>query len=382
LNGVQLLIFIFICSFRLFALISLALFGSSQSASFECNYLTSDWNFIGPIYYCDVQNAVNITSLDAAQVDDISGAHWTGYNNGNVEGFHVYERGQIHYFPRGLNEFFKNIKGIYIGKTGLKELHQSDLKHFPKLITLASLSSDLEILEENLFEFNPNLDYIDLGINKITHIDPNVFDKLTKLNTLYLWSNTCINMFALKNQTEVQNVIKTAKAQCINSDYSNMEQKVKNLEIESKNLNSENFKIEIENLENLIKNSKFPNFFQENLKYLKSALIEKKKLEFFNIISAITKNSSFEMCSALESKFNNVKKNVKDLAAITSIQTDYTKAEFAALRDNLAVFKTAIFKMEQKISNISDAITVIYKNYEKDQNRFSNLMKALEKIFL
>jgi len=132
---------------------SLALFGSSQSASFECRYLSGEWSDIGTIYWCEVQNAVNITSLDAAQVDDISGTHKTGYNNDNVEGFRVYYKAQIHYFPRGLNKFFKNLKVIYISNMGLKEVHQSDLKHFPKLQLLTLLGNKLEIIEENLLDF-------------------------------------------------------------------------------------------------------------------------------------------------------------------------------------------------------------------------------------
>jgi len=83
-------------------------------------------------------------------------------------------------------------------------------------------SNDVEILEENLFEFNPLLREISFMYNKISHIDPNVFDKLTILKSLFLQYNTCIDMNASSNQTEVQNVIKTVKTQC-NVDYSNLE---------------------------------------------------------------------------------------------------------------------------------------------------------------
>jgi len=253
---------------------SLALFGSTQSVSFECKYSSSGWGSLGTIYKCVVQNIVNITSLDEAQIDSIYGTHLTGYNNDNVEGFSV-AQGQIHYFPSDLNKFFKNLKGISISSTGLKEIHQRDLKDFPKLMNLYLYSSDLEIIEENLFEFNPNLDLMSLNTNKITHIDPHVLDRLLKLKTLYIFQNTCINMATSNNQTALQNIIRTAQLQCTNLVYSNLEQQVKYLEFESQFLNSESLKDKIENLENGIKNSQFPNFFGENLKILNADLIKK-----------------------------------------------------------------------------------------------------------
>jgi len=252
---------------------SLSYFGSSQSVSFECEFYTGSWSTLGPIYRCDVQNYVYITSPDAAQVASISGIHVTGYNNDNVEAFSV-GLGQIHYFPRGLNKFFKNLKGIQIYNTGLKEIHQSDLKDFPKLTNIWLGLSDLEIIEENLFEFNPNLEFIYFGSNKISHIDPHVFDKLLKLNNLWLRFNTCINMYAEKNSTAIQNIIRTAQLQCTNLVYSNLEQQVKYLEFESQFLDSENLKDKIENLENQIQNSNFSNFFRENLKILNANLIK------------------------------------------------------------------------------------------------------------
>jgi len=143
---------------------SIQMFGSSQSASLECKYSSSAWGTLGTIYWCDVKNAVNITTLDAAHVDDIYGTHLASYNNDNVTAFSV-TIGQVHYFPHGLNKFFKNLKGIQIGNTGLKEFHQRDLKDFPKLMNLHLWNSNVEILEENLFKFNPNLDYIYLWSN-------------------------------------------------------------------------------------------------------------------------------------------------------------------------------------------------------------------------
>jgi len=329
----------------------LTLFGSTQSASFHCSYYTTIWGTLGITYHCIVQNFVNITSLDAAQIDSISGPHLAVNNNDNVVAISV-GQGQIHYFPRGLNKILRNLKGITFTNTGLKEIHQSDLKDFPKLVNLFLHHNNLEILEENLFEFNPNMEWINLGSNKISHIDPNVFARLNKLSYLYLNSNTCISMDGF-NPTAVQDVIKTAKAKCINSSYSNLEQKVKNLINETVNLNSENLKLNLENLENEIKNSKYPKIFQERLQALRALLIEK---EATTTITTIAPKESemciFKTCSALESKVNDVAENLKDLIALVSNQTAINKA-----------------------------IELINQNYEEQNKKFTNLMKALKNAF-
>ena len=197
----------------LFFSLLFALFGSSQSAYFQCRYFSTK------VYWCDVQNYVNITSLDSATVDSISGTHKAGYNNDNVEAFSANQIGQIYYFPRGLNKFFKNLKKISIINTGLKEIHQSDLKDFPKLKHLYLYYNNLTKIEENLFNYNPNLELISLSFNKISNINPNVFDKLKKLKNLYFNSNPCINMYAWNSPTAVKDIITTAQVNCTNSNY-------------------------------------------------------------------------------------------------------------------------------------------------------------------
>jgi len=84
------------------------------------------------------------------------------------------------------------------------------------------------------------------------------------------------------------------------------------------------------------------------------------------------------MCSPLESKVNNVTKNMKDLVAITSNQTDNSKAEFAALNNKLLVQDIKISGIEEKLKNI---IEMINRNNEDMNKRFTNLMNALEKMF-
>jgi len=365
---------------------SLALFGSSQSSSFQCEYNNADWSIFGKVYWCNVQNAVNITTLDAAQIDSITGTHLAGYNNDNVEAIQVYNRGQIHYFPRGVNNFFKNLKGIRIESSGLKELHQSDLKGYPKLMVLWLYGNNLEILEENLFEFNPNLEFISLNTNKISHIEPNVFAKLTKLKYLYLDSNPCINMYAINNPTEVQNVITTARAQCINSDYSNLEKKVKNLQIESMFLSSENFKEKLENLENEIKKSKFSNTFHRRMQDLKAAQV-KKAQDTTTEAPKNPENSQFETCSALESKLTNIEirleengENQKKIDENFKFLTEKVE-KIEILNQKISSSDQKITEMDEKVSKLSKDMSTTLKDIESANNQnFAAIMKFMENL--
>jgi len=333
---------------------SLALFASSQSASFQCQYSSSSWGSLGKIYECIVQNVVNITSLDAAQVDSISGQHLTGYNNDNVEAIDVYQKGQVHYFPRGLNKIFKNLKGISIGGTGLKEIHQSDLKDFPKLKNLFLYENDLEIIEENLFKFNPNLEFIDLSSNKISHIDPNVFDKLTKLKTLDLKSNTCINMSIEYNRTAIQRVIKKAKEQC---------QKVKKLD------------------ENAQETTTTP-----------------KTTTIATTTTSESSNepelSQFETCSALQLKIDNIRTTLKDLLTQTGngtcnigndkdlVDSDHSQSFYGDLRNQK---DTKLEILEEQIKNTikdahNDLMQTMNLKFDKIEKQIEEQNQKLETI--
>jgi len=364
----------------------LTFFGSSQSADFQCGYKNDWFGSLGAAYQCEVQNYLEITSLDTAQVDSNSGAHLDDFNNDNVTAIQI-NQGQIHYFPRGLNKIFKNLKGISISNTGLKEIHQSDLKDFPELVDLWLMSNNIEILEENLFEFNPNLDYIDLDSNKISHINPNVFDKLTKLKTLYLRSNNCINVRAFNDATDVQDVIRTAKAQCTSSDYSSLEQKVKNLEIESKNLNSENLKEKLGKLENEIKNSKFPNTFHRRIQDLKAAQAEKAQDEATTATTESPKEpelSKFVTCLALELKIDNVGTTLKDLLTQTGNRTCNIGNDKDSLDNDQSQAFNGDFKNQKGImeileENIKNAVKDAHNGLMQTMNmKFDKIEKQVE----
>ena len=111
-------------------------------------------------YCCTVRNTLNIDSSEKAQIEAISGNHISGKTNDDEIYFWINSNGDVKYFPRGLENFYKNLKGILIIGTSIKEFHQEELKPFDKLEYFQLSTSSFEIVEEGLFDFNPNLETI------------------------------------------------------------------------------------------------------------------------------------------------------------------------------------------------------------------------------
>ena len=188
----------------------------AESIKLECEYNIS-WNVVIDSYYCKAHNILNINSYDEAFIDSVEDVPTDFEDRSLVEGFYALNN-TINYFPRQLDKFFKNLKYIGIEMSQLKEIHQSDLKPFTKLLQLNLYENQLEVINKNLFAFNLNLKYVSFANNKISFIDSNVFDNLINLRFLFLRSNECINMDAENDSTEVQKVIKEAQEKCVKPD--------------------------------------------------------------------------------------------------------------------------------------------------------------------
>lgn len=142
-----------------------------------------DWFIIGRVYTCFVNSTFINHELNNS-VTNALGNHRIFKGNGDVRGLFILKK-EIHFFPRSIGEkFFKNIAGLTINDSKLKEIHQSDLEEFPKLREIFIASNEIETLEANLFKFNENLELLWLDGNKIRSIDSKIFDNLSKLRYL------------------------------------------------------------------------------------------------------------------------------------------------------------------------------------------------------
>ena len=128
-----------------------------------------DFWAVGNKYRCFVKNNLVIDSPEKVQIDAVSGTHISRKSNDGEIYFHI-DGKPIQYFPRGIEKFFRNLKGIAIWGTKIKEIHQEDLKPYKNLNCLYVRSSNIGIIEEGLFDFNPDMEAIIFPALKIFHI--------------------------------------------------------------------------------------------------------------------------------------------------------------------------------------------------------------------
>jgi hypothetical protein len=195
----------------------------------ECDFNTEDWWPIGNVYTCDLHSDPSITS-PGITVTSANGNHEPLMSHADVQAFCSYGN-TINFIPRGLNEVFPKLIAIWISNAGIKELHQSDLKQFPRLRFFSLYINAITVVEQDLFKFNPELEYIELGHNEITQIHPTVFDHLSKLRYLCLESNVCINAYA-ENRSTVVNLISRVKQECL-GDFNIVEEELRPVLIEA-----------------------------------------------------------------------------------------------------------------------------------------------------
>ena len=141
------------------------------------------------------------------------------------------------------------------------------MKPFPNLVEIYLHSNLIEVLEEGLFDFNPDLQWIELSYNKIVHIEPKIFDHLSKLEYLFLHRNTCLKTNIEYSISEYKNITNSAESQCMNFEFFSLKKKLESLEKDSKSLNSEDFGEKLATFEETFNASKFANFRPLNYKF-------------------------------------------------------------------------------------------------------------------
>lgn len=190
---------------------------SSTTLAFEltCRFETNtDWWAINNVYFCDLKRDVGmLKSKDV--VTSVNGHHLNGKSNADVVGFRASNK-KLFSFPQGLDKYFdvEKIEFIAVWSTGLKEIHQSDLAPFTKIRILSLWENDFEVIERDLLKFNPQIEYIGLGKNKIKFVDGNVFGHLKNLHTLHIDGNVCISRQEAGDRLQVLDLINEIKEKC------------------------------------------------------------------------------------------------------------------------------------------------------------------------
>ncbi|KAL7039935.1 hypothetical protein ACKWTF_000185 [Chironomus riparius] len=369
-----------------------------DSVHIECNYGILGLWAVGNKYRCSVDNHLFVDSPEKAQIDDISGTHMNGKDNNDEIYFHIRSKA-VQYLPRGLEKFFKNVTGIAVWYDLLKEIHQFDFKPFKSLECVNIFESKIEIIEENIFDYNPNLIAVSFGKANIFHIGSTVFDHLSKLTSLHLGGNTCINEFKENNRAGVEQIIRNIKLNCISSEFLNFDKKLKILE------NSENLKVDLNNFENEFRTSKFASCLQLNLRLLKikdhtndeMTTTDKPKIESTSrVILNCSERQNWTETYQNQSIIDDLQiKNFENLKYLRNLTEDIKASQFRlftacnsqSMTDN-NTFNEKLIRLEFKLTTFGEKFKKLEENLKELNVKIDNSniieieKKMIEKIGL
>jgi len=176
--------------------------------------LTSWWlNHHG--YACEVLS-INLASSDDSELTNVTGAHESGYSNDDVEYYFQNVATELKFFPQSITKFFKNVRDVTIRNTKITAITKEDLKIFgEQLRRLTFEKNNLEVIDADLFDYTPNLEYISLTNNKIKHVGSGIFNNLQKLTRLYYHDNPCTSDSDYAyNRAGVIKLIATLESRC------------------------------------------------------------------------------------------------------------------------------------------------------------------------
>lgn len=148
-------------------------------------------------------------------VDSASENHFIRRNHRDVLGLWYETKSKasstLECFPRGFASVFPNILAIGFYHTKIREISKDDLKEFGGQLKYFRIGkSKIEKIDGDTFLFNYNLQTIALDRNFIAAIDYKAFTQLSKLKSLWLLGNLCLDESA-NNRLDVIKLISEIK---------------------------------------------------------------------------------------------------------------------------------------------------------------------------
>jgi hypothetical protein len=229
-------------------------------------------------------------------------------------------------------------------------------------------NNDIDILEDGLFEFNPNLEVISFTYNKIFHIGSRVFEILTKLHTLNLNENICTELNVLGNPTAIQAAIPNLKNVCRSQTFLILEDVIQHLEEHTINLTRENFwdfEFRFIDFEEEFGNAEFLRFLPLSLRY---KFLSELRVENFP-------ESCKKCCQLDEFQAKNLEyfKNITE--AIANLKTSQDEG-FAGLNAKISKVEAKVDQIDLKIIYLGQ----ILSNFSDNINNFEKHFMVLEDV--
>lgn len=158
----------------------------AESIVIECEFKEAYYG-----YKCTAK-LFEITARDGDRyVKRVYGQHADNKSSEDVRVFYSGES-TVNFFPQNLANVLPNLETIQINYANLKEITSDDLRPFgDKLKNLWLGINDLELIEADLFDYTPNIEWIYLENNKIKNVESGALGKLQKLKNFNFIKNPC-----------------------------------------------------------------------------------------------------------------------------------------------------------------------------------------------
>jgi hypothetical protein len=160
----------------------------------HCYFRIQDFVYLKNAYICDRATIIYGNGSVHDSVSEIAGTHIAGKKNKDVESLQIIN-GKLYKIPSGIEKFFPNLRLLWLQGSNLSSLSSTDLQ-FPSLIAFRVSNSKLKTVDGNLFENNPNLNYIALDFNQIKNVGYNLLTGLKYLKEVNFRINPCISTLA------------------------------------------------------------------------------------------------------------------------------------------------------------------------------------------
>jgi hypothetical protein len=186
----------------------LILIEKSSQLSIECVF--SHVTFVNRLYTCTTRA---VWDFDEPEIRFINGTHENLATNNDVKGL-LLLTSSLKYFPPNIYEFFPQIEGIQVGVNKIEELSSKYLqKHF-NLTYFGMIKSQITSLPGDLFSSNPKMTFIQFHQNLLLEsVGENFLGNLDYLQLADFSQNLCINSSAV-DPIGIERIKKELLIQC------------------------------------------------------------------------------------------------------------------------------------------------------------------------
>lgn len=182
---------------------------SIDCATFDCDFMYIKL-LIGGIYNCKARN-LNVQLADEA-VTGVNGIQKVNKTTEDVQ-ILILENQVCYYLPTGFDLHFPKVYHLDVRNSGLKAVTSEQMGMFPLLKHLYIRNNPIEVLPDHLFAHNALLEFINLNDNRIKKVGAEVFEPLTRLVSLSIERNVCIDEYALEEEA-LRNLIADVGRKC------------------------------------------------------------------------------------------------------------------------------------------------------------------------